>query len=189
MPTDAEVTTSTEAVGVFKDAASLEAAIDELLSSGFDRAELSLLAGEDVVQQKLGHRYDKVTELEDDPSAPRVAYVPNESIGGLEGGLIGGLMYVGAVAAVGAVVASGGALATVIAAAGVAGGAGGAIGVALAKLLEKHHADHLQTQIDHGGLLLWVRTRDATHEDRAQEILRRHSAADVHVHKLAPAAA
>ncbi|MDJ0896451.1 MAG: hypothetical protein QNJ92_15000 [Alphaproteobacteria bacterium] len=187
MPTDADVTTKTEAVGVFKDATSLEAAIDELLSSGFDRAELSLLAGEDVVQQKLGHMYDKVKELEDDPSVPRVAYVPTESIGGFEGGLIGGLMYVGAVAAVGAVVATGGALATVIAAAGVAGGAGGAIGVALAKLIEKHHADHLQTQIDHGGLLLWVRTRDATHENQAQEILRRHSAADVHVHKLAHA--
>jgi hypothetical protein len=38
-----------EAVGVFPSAGYLQAAIDELLSSGFRRAELSLLAGEDVV--------------------------------------------------------------------------------------------------------------------------------------------
>ena len=37
-----------EAVGVFKGSAVLQAAIDELLASGFDRAELSLLASEQV---------------------------------------------------------------------------------------------------------------------------------------------
>jgi hypothetical protein len=47
-------TTIREAVGVFHDPASLQEAIDELLSSGFDRAELSLLAGEHAVEEKLG---------------------------------------------------------------------------------------------------------------------------------------
>lgn len=173
-----------EAVAVFHDAPSLEAAVDDLLSSGFDRLEISLLASERAVEQKLGHRYRKVAELEDDPRAPRHAYVSQESIGDAEGGLIGGLMYLGAVAAGGAVVASGGTLAGAFLAAAMAGGAGGLFGSALARVIDFHHADYLQHQLDKGGLLLWVHGRDAAHTDRAKQILKRHSGDDVHIHLL-----
>jgi hypothetical protein len=110
--------------------------------------------------------------------------VSTEAIGGAEGGLIGGLMYVGAAAAAGAVVVSGGTLAAGIIAAVLAGGAGGLIGSILAKWVGDHHAHYLQEQMDRGGLLLWVRTWDAEDERRAVEILRRHSGSDVHVHAL-----
>ena len=178
------VATSSEAVAVFEDAETLQAAIDELQSSGFDRAELSLLAGETAVQEKLGHAYKKAEELEDDASVPRAAYVSTESVGDAEGGLIGGLMYVGALAAAGAVVATGGTLAATIAGAAVAGGVGGLAGSALAKLVGDHHGQYIQEQLDHGGLLLWVRTRDKDHEKKATEILSKHSAHDVHIHAL-----
>jgi outer membrane lipoprotein SlyB len=177
-------TTLREAVGVFHDPDSLQEAIDELLGSGFDRRELSLLASERAVEEKLGHRYRKVAELEDDPRVPRTAYVSTESIGDAEGGLIGGLMYLGAVVAGGAMVASGGTLAGAFLAAAMAGGAGGLFGSALAKLIDYHHADYLQGQLDKGGLLLWVRTRDREHEQRAKRILERHSGEDAHVHEL-----
>jgi len=177
-----------EAVGIFDDARTLQSAIDELESAGFDRADISLLAGEETVAEKLGHRYRKAEELEDDPKVPRTAFVSTESIGDAEGGLIGGLLYVGAVAAAGAVVASGGALLPVIASAALGGGSGAAIGAVLARLIDRHHADYLQKQLDHGGLLLWVRTWDAAHEARAVDILRRHTAHDVHVHSI-PASA
>jgi len=104
-----------EAVGVFNRSEDFQDAIDELFSSGFHRAELSLLASERAVQEKLGHRYKKVSELQDDPRVPRTAYVSTEAIGGAEGGLIGALVYVGATAAAGAIVVSGGTLAGVIA--------------------------------------------------------------------------
>ena len=42
-----------EVVGIFHAADDLEDAIDELMHSGFDRAELSLLASEDAVAEKL----------------------------------------------------------------------------------------------------------------------------------------
>jgi hypothetical protein len=177
-------TTLREAVGVFHDPDSLQEAIDELLSSGFDRRELSLLASEHAIEAKLGHRYRKVAELEDDPRAPRTAYVSLESIGDAEGGLIGGLMYLGAVVAGGAMVASGGTLAGAFLAAAMAGSAGGLFGSALARLIDYHHADYLQRQLEKGGLLLWVRTRDLEHEQRAKRILERHSGEDVHVHEL-----
>ena len=54
-----------EAVAYFDASTDLEEAIDELLSSGFDRAEISLLATERAVEDQLGHRYHKVAELED----------------------------------------------------------------------------------------------------------------------------
>jgi hypothetical protein len=173
-----------EAVGVFNRSENLQSAIDELLSSGFHRSELSLLASEHAVDEKLGHRYEKVSALADDPRVPRTAYVSTQAIGDAEGGLIGGLLAVGALAAAGGVVASGGTLAAVIAATTLAGGTGAFIGSILAKWVGDHHAHYLQEQLDRGGLLLWVRTWDAEHEKRAVEILNRHSGSDVHVHVL-----
>src|SRR3546814_7970271 len=71
----------------------LQDSIDELLSSGFHRSALSLLASEHAVQEKLGHRYEKVGVHADHTAEPRAAYVSPEAIGDAEGGLIGGLMY------------------------------------------------------------------------------------------------
>ena len=183
MKTESEATVR-EAVGVFHDAAALEQAIDELLSSGFDRAELSMLAGETTVKEKLGHAYERVAELEDDPDAPRAAYIGRNSIGDARGALVGALMYVPAVAAAGAIVATGGALATAIAGAALLGGSGGMIGIYLSRLFEKHHADYLQRQLDHGGILLWVNAATREKEKKAKAILEKHAAGDVHVHDI-----
>jgi hypothetical protein len=76
-----------EAVAVFDNTATLQDAIDELMSSGFDRAEVSLLAAEKVIDEKLGHKSQKITELEDDPIVPRCCYISTESIGDAQGGL------------------------------------------------------------------------------------------------------
>lgn len=70
-----------EAIGVFATAEQMQGAIDELMSSGFDRAEISLLASERAVEEKLGHRYRKVIELEDDSDVLFTAYVSTESVG------------------------------------------------------------------------------------------------------------
>jgi hypothetical protein len=177
-----------EAVGYFETADALQEAIDELMSSGFDRAELSLLAAEHAVEEKLGHKYNKVAELEDDPKVARCCYVSTESIGDAEGALIGAPLYVAATAAAGVILASGGTMAAAILGAALAGGGGGLIGGILAKLVGDHHAHHLQEQLEHGGLLLWVRTWDAGHEQRAVGILKKHSGREVHVHAI-PAAA
>lgn len=183
---DAAKTTSTirEAVGVFHDRDAFQNAVEDLMSAGFDRSELSLLAGERAVQEKLGHAYQKVQELEDDAAVPRVAFVGAHSLAEARTGVIGGLAYVGAMAAVGAVVASGGTLAAAIAAAVAAGGGGGLLGGWASRFLGRDRAKALQYQIDHGGLLLWVRCRDEAHEQRAVEILKTNGGEDVHVHDL-----
>lgn len=171
-----------EVLGVFHDRKGFENAIDDLLGSGFDRAELSLLASDEAIEAKLGHAYQRVQELEEDAKVPRVAFI--DSLAEVKTGAIGGLAYIGAIAAVGAVVASGGALATAIAAAALAGGGGGMLGSLLIRHLGESRAHQLQHQLEHGGLLLWVHVRDSSHEDRATQILKRHEADDVHGHDL-----
>lgn len=188
MPAIDKLITIREAVGVFDRPETFQRAIDELLSAGFHRSELSLLASESTVREKLGHQYGKVNELSDSPDVPRVAYVSPEAIGGAEGALIGTLIYVGATAAGGAVIIGGGGLAAAIAAIALAGGVGGLVGAILAKFVGDYHARYLQDQIDHGGLLLWVRTWNVERERRAIEILQRHSGSGVHVHSLPMAA-
>jgi hypothetical protein len=172
-----------EVVGVFGDETLLEDTIDVLQESGFDRAEISLLASAEAVRTKLGHAYRNVAELEDE-EAVRVAYVSKEDYGAAEGGLIGSLVYVGALAGAGTVVASGGALGGALLAAALWGGAGGTFGLLLARWLDRQRAQKLADQIEKGGLLLWVHARDAEHEAKAIEILQRKGAKDVHAHDL-----
>lgn len=173
-----------EAVTAFDNLEDFEAAVDELLSNGFDRAELSLIARDDAVAEKLGHIYRRAEEVEDDSDVPRKAFVSEEAVAEGEGALVGALMYVPAVIAGGAVVASGGALVAALGTAGLAAGAGGVVGAMLAEWLGENHADYIRRQLDRGGLLLWVNLRDAAHEAAATAILKKHSRQPVHVHSL-----
>lgn len=178
---------SREAVGLFADQTALQGAIDELLSSGFDRAELSLLASEHVVQDKLGYSIRR-SDLEDDPDSPRSVYISPDAVGTAEGSLIGVLSYIGGVAAAGAIALAGGPLTLIVIGAGSAGLAGGLIGAELAKLLGDRQAAAIHEHVQAGGLLLWVRTWDPADERRATAIMRKHSGRDVHVHSAGAAA-
>jgi hypothetical protein len=173
-----------EVVGIFASSGDLQGTIGDLLSAGFDRMDLSLLASAAAVDEKLGHRFTKVETIADDQSLPRAAYVSPEAIGDAEGGGIGSLMYIGAMTAAGVVVASEGTLAALVTAVVAAGGSGGLIGGIVAKWIGSHHAHYLQDQLERGGLLLWVRAPDIAAENRAIDILQRHSGLDVHGHTL-----
>ena len=173
-----------EAVAVFHDQKTFQAAVDDLLNAGFDYFDISLLAGEKAVEQKLGRYYEKISDLEDNSDVPRVAYADRDSLVEGRAALAGGLGYIGAVAAAGAIVATGGTLALAIAGAVIAGGSGGLIGTLGARWLGRDRAKDVQTQLEKGGLLLWVRVRDKVRERRALQILTRLSADDVHVHEL-----
>jgi hypothetical protein len=45
-----------EAVAVFHDVSDLDAAVQELRAAGFAKDDISLLASEEAVERKLGHR-------------------------------------------------------------------------------------------------------------------------------------
>jgi hypothetical protein len=173
-----------EAVAVFDTEAALQGAIDELLIAGFGQADVSLLANEAAVTEKLGGSYRKVSELEDELGVPSAAYVSPEAIGDAEGAVIGALMYVGAGILMGPIALAGGGITSILGGAVIGGGVGGAIGTVLAMAIGIEHATHIEEQLDHGGLLLWVRIWDLDHQVRALEILTRHSGRDVHVHEF-----
>lgn len=173
-----------EAVGVFDTAEALDAATAELLQSGFPRERLTLLAGEKAVVEKLDHRYERVEELEDDATAPRISYRSRDSVHAATGAALGALASIGAVAVGGAIFASGGALAVTLGTGLIGAEVGGFLGGVLGDLIEKRHADYLHEQIAHGGLLLWVRTQSASEEKAAKDILLNHSGRDVHVHEI-----
>jgi VIT1/CCC1 family predicted Fe2+/Mn2+ transporter len=170
-----------EAVGVFDSVETLQQAIYDLYIAGFSRHDISLLAHEDAVREKLGRAWWRSEALEDDPDAPRAAFVSEEWIGELEGYIAGGFFFVGSYVAL-AALGGPATLAASIAAVAVGGGVSGILGTLLARRVGDRHKAYYAEQVAHGGLLLWVRVRDAARERVAVEILKGHSGRDVHVH-------
>lgn len=170
-----------EAVAVMEDVTDLEAAVAELEEAGFSADDISLLAGHETVERKLGRMYQRVEDLEDDPAAPRTAFVSREQVDRREGLLVGSMATIPALIAAGTVVASAGAVAAAIA--GTAA-TGALIGKVLARWMDRRHAEWLQEQLERGGILLWVRTADEVAERRALDILKHYAAHDIHIHDL-----
>lgn len=173
-----------EAVGLFHNNDELEDVIEELELAGFDRAQINLLAAQKTAEERLHHRITDLRELEDSDATPLGIHADRHEMAQGKAALVSGLALLGSFAAIGAVVATGGGLAAVIAAAAVAGGAGGGIGGLIARTVGQHRAQEIEAQLAAGGLLLWVELRSPEQEQKAIEILKRHSAADVHVHEL-----
>ena len=86
----------------------MDKAVEELIEAGFDKDDVSLLASESAVEEKLGQRYERVEELEDDPKAPRVAYRTLADFAENERTIANSLTYLPAMLAAGTVVASSG---------------------------------------------------------------------------------
>ena len=184
-PSSRQMHAPVEAIALFETQDDFQDAVDDLLTHGFDHSDISLLAGEQKVRQKLHHGYGEVRQMEDDPAAPLTDYVLIETIGDAEGALIGVPLYVGAVVGVGIAAASGATLVAAVMWAAAAGGAGALVGWIMARRLDRRHAQYIKRQIDAGGIPLWVRIRSPEHESRAAEILSRHAGKDVHVHRSA----
>ncbi len=170
-----------EAVGIFDDEASMQAAVDALLVAGFGRCELSFAGKQDAA-----HADETALALADDPKAVRTNQFSPEVLGDVEGSLIGGFALVPALGASWAAAAAGAGIAATTGLAIASGGVGAVIGLGLAALVARRRQNGLATEIDHGGLLLWVRTRTLAMEDNAKEILTRHAAHDVHSRQLLP---
>jgi hypothetical protein len=171
-----------EAVGVFDSTQALQAAIYDLRASGFSRYDISLLGSKDDMVEKLGSAYWHAEDLEDNPDAPRAAFVSEEGIGELEGVVAGGFFFLGSYIAMAALLTPLSTLAGSIAAIAIGGGPAAVVGTLLARRVGKHHKDYYADQIRQGGILLWVRTSDKDKEDVAVKILKGHSGRDVHVH-------
>lgn len=179
-----EQSTIREAVAVFNDAEKLESAVSELQSNGIDRSELSFLAHNLAADRVPRDLWSAV----DDPSTPRDPVVSDTDL--RQGRVLGtGLAAtIAAFAAAGFTVATGGAGVAVAAAAVAAAGGVGAASTLVGRKLADDQTSFLDSQLARGGVLLWVRTRDAATEQTVLEVLRRHSA-HVYLHDLPTEAA
>lgn len=172
-----------EAVGVFPDDAHLQAAIDELEMEEFARQDISVLGSKEEMQRIYNKPYRNPTNLEDDPRAPRGIHVMPEEQSLAEAALVGAgiiftVVFLGPV--FGAAGALGGGLIVLVLLAAV----GGIVGYGLALALRSYRARRNKAQIRKGGLLLWVSTPSRTLERKAQAILAKHGARDVHINEV-----
>lgn len=172
-----------EVVGLFDTVDSLQSAIDDLLTHGFDRSEISLLAEEEATREKVGAK--RSIELEDNPKTPRIPYLEAESLNEGKASLVGLLFYVGAV--VGAIVVwtTRGAFAESIFAGVLTGLVAALIGIGVTKLIGGRQRNWARSQLERGGLLLWARTFTDERERAAIDAMQRNGGHDVHVHTAA----
>ena len=137
-----------------------------LEAGGFTREDISVMASHEAVVENLNHRFETITQMEDDPRVPQTAFIAKSDLTAGKAAVIGIPFYIGATVGSLAVVASGGALALAIAAAVSGGLVGGGLGGLAAHAIGEKHAESLQEHIAAGGLLLWVRISDRAREDR-----------------------
>lgn len=171
-----------EAVGVFDSFEATQAAIYDLMMAGFSRFDISVLAAQETLREKVGGHWWTARDLEDDPEAPRAAFVSEEAIGELEGGIVGGFLFLGSAIAMAALLTPASTLPGSIAAVAAGGVPGAAVGTLLARRVHARHREYYAEQIAHGGMLVWVRCPDPETERRAIAIMSAHSGRDVHVH-------
>lgn len=160
-----EVSDVTEVVGLFETRESLENAISEVKSVGFEDSELSLLASHDSIE---------VADMSGRTWREQLVAFIDE------------LRYEQPLIASGAIFLAGGSVAATIAA--IIGAAVG--GIAIKEVLEevtaKHHTAEFVRSVEAGSVILWVRAESDDRQQIAMSILNAHGGRNVHVHRPSP---
>ena len=173
-------------VGVFDSAAEAHSAVQQVVNSGFDREQISLLS-QNVQQAKLRDTSTGITaagqsaqDSRNDTSGALKGAGIGAALGGLGGVLAGIISF--AVPVVGSVVAAGpiaAALAGGLGGAGLGAAAGGLIGALTDLGIPEEEATHYQEQVGRGKTLVVVNTADDAFAERAADILELSGAASI----------
>ncbi len=165
--------------GTFRDAAEANEAVDELIASGYDRNDISVIMNNDVREQNFGSGTH--LDAHNDDAGARVAKgaAGGSAIGGTIGAIVGAFLLTGAV---GATAATGGIAAPFIAgplAAALAGGGAGAaagslVGAIAAAGVPHDRAERLQHDVEGGAIVVAVRAQEGD-EPEVRRILRESS--------------
>ncbi len=182
---DSDVVLVREVVGTVHSREELDALVDRLTTSRFDRGDISLMASHDAVVRKLRAIYRDPVEIAEAPDLPRRDLVTRDDVSSVSAVVFGTLVSVGALGAALPVIASGGALAAIVAVALTGGAAATAIGKVIRdRIVERLDAVSLENDLLHGGLVVFVRARDPEREEEAMAIMRDCGASNVHVHEV-----
>lgn len=159
-PKPESVTPIPEIVGQFSRREEFEAAVKALRQAGFDHADLSVLDSHEALEA-----------AEDEPWYDRLT------------GLVGEVKYAGPLTTAGFLAIATGPVGAAISAAIGAGVAAFAIREALDQVEATPDNEAFARALEQGAVLLWVACADAAAEAKARDILLRHGARDVHLHK------
>lgn len=153
--------TVTEVVGRFAAREPFKAAVEALMAAGFERPDLSVLDSHESLTASEGSREAWRETLD---------------------GLVGEVKYLGPLTAAGLILLASGPVGIAVAGAIAAGLSGMAIYELLDEIKATPHAKEFAKALENGAVLLWVRADAPDRQKVASDILRRHAAADVHVH-------
>lgn len=153
--------TAREVVGLLADRESFEAAVAALISAGFDRTDLSVLASHESID---------------------AAGAPGKPWKDAMTAVVGELKYEGPLVASGAIILASGSVAATVAAVIGATTAGIAIREVLAEVTAKPHTEDFARSVEAGSVILWVRAEDEAREEQAGAILADNGATNVHIH-------
>lgn len=149
-----------EIVGQFGRREDFEAAVQALHEAGFEHADLSVLDSHEALEAS-----------EQEPWHERLV------------GLVGEVKYIGPLTTAGFLAIATGPVGVAISAAVGAGVAAFALREALEQVEATPQSEAFARALEQGAVLLWVACADAAAEARAREILLRHDARDVHLHR------
>lgn len=157
--------TTITVIGLFRDHTEAQAAIHDLENEGFQRSDISLLA-----RGAASGNVDADTEPDGSGTMKGAA------IGGFAGAALG--LAALAIPGIGPVLALG-PLAAALTGAGVGAAAGGMLGALSDMGVPEHESAYYEDAIRKGGSLIAVHAGEDTAE-KAQSVLDRHGALDVH---------
>ncbi len=155
-----------EAVGVFKNRESFEAAVHHLLDNGFERSDLSVLDSHESLD---------------------AAGKPGKPFKDVLTALVGEIKYEGPLVASGAILLAGGPTAAMIASVIGAATAGVAAKEVLDEVTATPQTENFANALAAGGVILWVTCADGVKEAEALKVLEQFDGANVHMHERRPA--
>ena len=136
-----------------------EAAVERLVESGLDRADISVLMSKETGGREFG--FTEATK------APEGA-ATGAAVGGVLGAIAAGLVAIGTIAAPGIGLLAAGPIIAALAGAGAGGAAGSLIGALVGAGIPEHEAKFYSDALEAGGILVAVQTTG----DRADAVER-----------------
>lgn len=157
--------------GIYKTVQSAEAAVDQLISTGFSNSAISVLLPDDESTRAFAH--------EKNTKAPE-GTTTGAATGGVVGGTLGLLAGIGALAipGVGPLIAAGPIMAT-LAGVGVGGAVGGVVGALVGLGIPEYEAKRYEGAVKNGGTLLSVHCDSSEQIDTAKASLKETGAQDI----------
>jgi hypothetical protein len=174
-----------EVTGVFHSRNTLEAAVQDLLVAGIDRADIDVSASLDKLQRSLNYKSIPAADIADHPAAARQPFVGKDDVVNTDAvaGSIAGCVVAVALAFY---LISRGAPQLAVGFFSILGGlvVGGGAVFLVRRRLRREHTLGLDKLSEAQGLVIWLRVRSPEKEAEAQEILARHGGEGVHVHEM-----